>query len=244
MPVPFLPLAVDWDELISAIIPVLLTVFWILGHLMGGKPKPKQAPPRPRVVPPPAQPVAPGPGGPQPTLEETLRREVEEFMRRAQGRAPDGPKREPAMAAPPQRGPRPASPVAERPQPPRRLAEAPRPQSASSASPPRAPLPSAAAPTSVEQHVAEHLRGAKVLAAHAQTLGAGVAQADERLEERLREKFVHSLGTLEHRAADPQQKATRSPAAKQLFELLSTPGGMRQVILANEILRRPEERWT
>ena len=33
-------------------------------------------------------------------------------------------------------------------------------------------------------------------------------------------------------------------STQQLVELLTKPGGMRQVIVAGEILRRPEERWS
>jgi hypothetical protein len=31
--------------------------------------------------------------------------------------------------------------------------------------------------------------------------------------------------------------------AKELFDLMSRPGGARQLVVAGEILRRPTERW-
>ena len=66
--------------------------------------------------------------------------------------------------------------------------------------------------------------------------------ADERMESHLREKFDHKLGQLEKRTTvgtDKPKTATRT-AADEFAELLAKPGGMRQIILANEILRRRE----
>ena len=94
------------------------------------------------------------------------------------------------------------------------------------------------------QHVAEHLtRSTQQLAAHAQLLGADVAQADERMVEHLQQRFTHQLGALEQRAAEPVKKAVRSPMAQEVLNMLAQPGGVRQLVVASEILRRPEERW-
>jgi hypothetical protein len=97
----------------------------------------------------------------------------------------------------------------------------------------------------VAQHAAEHLQGVRAIAQHVQQLGADVAQADERMEQHLREKFAHQLGALAPAVttvAEPQRPATSSPAATELRALLARPGGIRQLIIANEILRRPGER--
>jgi hypothetical protein len=97
----------------------------------------------------------------------------------------------------------------------------------------------------VGQHVAEHLGGSQAaLAAHAQSLGANVATADERMVAHLQQKFTHQLGALQHQdTTKTQTRAVRSPAAQALVDLLKQPGGMRQMVLASEIMRRPEERW-
>jgi hypothetical protein len=234
-----LPLAADlWD----AIVPLIVMVLWALGQLMGGgKPKPKAPPRVPQA--PPGQPVAPlPPGGRQPTLEETLRREVEQFKRRAEGRTAGAPQRQQPASA--KRDPRTVRTAADRPV--RRLADTSRPAIAPAVSGPLAPEPPRTAPTgaSVGQHVAEHLRGAREMAAHVQQLGADVAQADERLQEHLQEKFTHQVGALEHRTEAVRAGAVRSPMAQDLLKLMAQPGGVRQVIVASEILRRPEERWS
>ncbi len=246
----FLLLA-DVEDVIKAISPIIIMVLWGVMQLMSGRPK-QNPPPRPREVPP--QPAAPlgQAGQPRPplTLEETLRREVDEFMRRAQRREPEPPKRpqqkpqsKPQPAGGPSREGRPARPGgARQDQPTRRLVEAARPLSEQqeSAQPARKPPTGA----SVGAHVAEHVgRSTEALAAHAKHLGAQVAQADERLEEHLQKKFSHQLGALEHRDERPEVKAKRSVIAQGLFDMLAKPGGVRQVIVAGEILRRPEERW-
>ena len=82
---------------------------------------------------------------------------------------------------------------------------------------------SSGAPQSIDQAVAQVVSGTQVLAAHAQHLGADVAQADARMQE--------------------QRTVTRSAAAQELFNMLSKPDGMRQIVIASEILRRPEDRW-
>jgi hypothetical protein len=88
------------------------------------------------------------------------------------------------------------------------------------------------------------MRGTQQLVQHAQNLGSDVAQADERLQQRLQQKFVHSIGTLTPLTATTvEQRPAGSSAAQDLRALLSRPGGVRQVIIASEILRRPEERW-
>jgi hypothetical protein len=241
-------LLANLEDTIKVIITIIVMVMWGVGHLVGAaKPKPK-APPRPRPLPP-AEPGAamqggpPGPGQPA-TLEETLRREVEEFMRRAQGRPAEPPKRplDKPQSRPQQQGARreagrSARPSAASPAPVRRLTDSP-----GGLTTPQATAPPTGA--AVGQHVMEHLtRSTQQLAAHAQHLGSEVAQADERMEEHLQQKFAHQLGALEHRAAEPVKKAVRSPMAQDVLNMLAQPGGVRQLIVASEILRRPEERW-
>jgi hypothetical protein len=75
---------------------------------------------------------------------------------------------------------------------------------------------------------------------HMATLGAEVGQADEKMEAHLLEKFQHQIGALEHRQKRPERQVKQNTAAAEFAQLLRSPNGMRQVIIASEILRRPE----
>jgi hypothetical protein len=254
-------LAANIADLIEPAIVIILMIMGAASHLLSSKPKAKP-PVQQRPAPPPPNPGAAGGQDGQPmTLEESLRREVEEFMRRAQGREPappqpplqQTPQRMPSQRTPPPRtvGSRPpARPGPQRPperrapaRPPsepavRRLTDAPGSQTTGQSPATTPPLGSG-----VGQHVAEHLGGGQVLAAHAQSLGANVATADERMVAHLQQKFTHQVGALQHQGTTTQTRAVRSPAAQAIVDLLTQPGGMRQVVLASEILRRPEDRW-
>lgn len=251
-----LPLAaVNLADFLEAAVVIILMIVGGLSKVMTAKPKPK---PPLRPAPPPPNPGAPAGQGGQPlTLEESLRREVEEFMRRAQGREPAAPPKPSPQPLPQRTSPqrtvasRPgARPAAQRPperraaaRPPseptvRRLTDAPGAQTTAQSPGTSAPLGSG-----VGQHVAEHLGGSQALAAHAQSLGANVATADERMVAHLQQKFAHQVGALQQQDTTTQTRPIRSPAAQALVNLLKQPGGMRQVVLASEVLRRPEERW-
>jgi len=93
---------------------------------------------------------------------------------------------------------------------------------------------------SVVEHVAEHINS-RELKEHAQRLGSQLKQAEDRLESHVHEKFDHQLGRLHHQQTT--KAAAAADLADQLVELLSRPEGMRQMILAQEILRRPDQRW-
>jgi hypothetical protein len=256
-------LLADLGDVLQPLAPIIFVVLYGVAHLVGNLQQEKRkAPPRPRPVEPPqdfgrlpAGNAAPAnaAGGKQPTLEETLRREVEEFLRRAQGQPPQQQKPQPQRA---QQRPQQNRPAARRPnlpqlrsgrqserpaehqEQPRRLVESQRPEPAAPLSPLTDTRPSYT-PTPLGSGVALH---SQTLAQHAQTLGADVAQADERMQEHLRQKFVHPMGDLSP-TTSVQRQATGTPAAQQLRELISRPGGIRQLIIAHEILRRPEERW-
>ncbi len=89
-------------------------------------------------------------------------------------------------------------------------------------------------------------------------LGYEVALADDKLEQRLRETFdrqVNAVATryIETSVAGPQPSqstpsaedapSSAGPDTAALVALLVNPASLRQVFLASEILRRPEERW-
>jgi hypothetical protein len=259
--IPHLLLA-DVGDVLKNLAPIIFVVLYGVAHLVGNlqQEKRKAAAARPRPVPPPegaagnaARNVAPGQaaGGNQPTLEETLRREVEEFLRRAQGGQPQQPKGQPPRQPRPQQRPAARGPArqAERtteegPQPTRRLVDTPRPESASA--PPRSesrtPLTSAPLSAGVAAHAQSISAQVQGVSLHAQSLGADIAQTDERMEEHLRHKFAHQVGAVAP-TTSVQRQATGSAAAAELRALLARPGGAKQLIIASEILRRPEERW-
>ena len=88
------------------------------------------------------------------------------------------------------------------------------------------------------------------LAEHAEQLGSDVVQADERREEQRHEKFDHQLGQLGHRRDKEEaetaaaQSALPIPAAAGLPALVADAESLRQASMLNEILTRPEHRWS
>ncbi|RIK78325.1 MAG: hypothetical protein DCC67_11655 [Planctomycetota bacterium] len=254
MSVPSLLLA-DFADVLEGLMPIIFVILYGIAHLVGmlqqdkrkGKPKA-----RPRPAPAEAaagKGAAEAAGGKRENLEDSLRREVEEFLRRAQGDRP------PARNVPARPQPqglarpkaeavqeRPLARPAERPVAPRRLA------SPARVEPPAVPVEpprriAGLAPSTLSaRHVGDPLPTQGV-ALHAQTLGSQIAQADERMEQHLRDKFVHQVGTLGPASTTAQQRAAATAMAQDIVSLLTRPGGMRQVIVASEILRRPEERW-
>jgi hypothetical protein len=101
---------------------------------------------------------------------------------------------------------------------------------------------------SVSEHVQKHLdtRSFEQRASHM----TKVDQADEQLEERLHQAFDHDVGTL---AAEAKAKQTAEAAATavtapkitagSVSTMLKDRNSLRNAILMQEILRRPEERW-
>ena len=88
-------------------------------------------------------------------------------------------------------------------------------------------------------------------------LGGEVAQADRQIDQRLHQKFDHAVsrlaGVSSEAAVVPVAVATPDLAASiddlpvasptGLALLLTNPDSLRQAIVLNEILHRPEERW-
>ena len=122
--------------------------------------------------------------------------------------------------------------------------------------PPREPVLEAevleAAPLrdSVSQHVAQHLDPSSIRQ-HTAQLGAELAQEEAKHQSDVREKFGHKLGRLSGTPATASATAASrvtnlagalTPAG-DLVQLLRSPASIRQAILLNEILARPEHRW-
>ncbi|BBO30679.1 hypothetical protein [Lacipirellula parvula] len=259
-------LLADLADLARVVMPIIIVVIYGVAHLVGAmqqeKKKREQAAPRPKPEPDPfdmgrpagvpdraslERPAAnPAPSAKPVTLEETLRREVEEFLRRAQGEAkpkPAAPKRPPQpqrqRPTPQKKAPEPQLEEVQ----PRRLVDAPGSLTSraaeSVADTSRNNLPTGAA---VDAYVTEQMRGVASIGQHASRLGEEVALADDRMQAQLQQKFDHRVGTLAP-VSNAAPKSAAATAAKEFRELLARPGGIRQVIIANEILRRPEERW-
>ena len=233
----------DWWQVVGTIIVFL---FYGVGHLLSGREEAqKRAQGKPKRAAPP--PVAKADGQPQPQNQaDPLRAEVEEFLRRAEGQKPR--EARPAGRAEPQRDRPPGMPQRES-QPVPRRAVLTEPAAASpEREPPRPRKPRRVAQQKpaetrregIAEHVQRHMSTADVTDS-AEHLGEKVALADDKLEARLEQKFEHQLGRLKH--VETKEEEVGPSIAQQVRQLLGNPEGMRQVIVANEILRRPEERW-
>lgn len=96
----------------------------------------------------------------------------------------------------------------------------------------------------VTEHVRRHLDVSDITE-HASHLAENLEQADERLEDRLHEKFDHDLGSLKDRQPLEQiaPVVTRqriSHLANDLIQMLKSPKSVRQAIIIAEVLRRPK----
>ena len=258
-----IPLAA-MEDMLESVLPIIFIVLYGLSQLMGGKKnKPQRGKdPRPRQV---AQPGNQPPAGAHPQagggpvgMEEVLRKEVDEFLRRAQGKPPrpEPPKPEPKPrevgAGRLEAAPRRLKPAQERPalgrleqsrpekgrlEKGRRLVQQ---RPAKQAGRPTARPTVKVRGTGVSEHVAEHISSSsREISQHAENLGEVLAQTDERLEDRLSKKFDRDIGQLKHQEVDKVE--ARVDIAAEIAEMLSKPSGMRQLIIANEILRRSFE---
>ena len=105
---------------------------------------------------------------------------------------------------------------------------------------------------SVSEHVRRHIDSTDVsshaesIGDHAENLADRIQQTDERLEARLHQKFDHRLGKLDTKLETEVEKAASvsvdaiSQISSDLIKLLTSPTTVRQAILINEILSRPD----
>lgn len=231
-------------DFIQLVIYGIVFIVWILGQVLGGR-KNAQQKKQPPLRPQQPQPVDMAEGVPQPNdqrfgdqrmgnqgprnqpqnQEDALRNEVEDFLRRAQGKPPKPRQEKRPRPTPQPERKRPLAPIAT-------LAPAVSLQEGHSLQESHS-----LRDEGVAEHVARHI-STQDIAAHTQTLGAEVATADDQLESRLHEKFDHNVGRLEHR--ESSAKREEADIAAEVAAMLRSPEGMRQLIVANEILRRPE----
>ncbi len=257
------------DDILNVLLPVIFMVLWAVGQLLSAKKRGKRPAGRPvrPGVPPGQQAGAGGQGGEKPAgrLEAALRKEVEEFLQRAQGKpVRDPPPRQPERPRQERsRKKRPASGRETAPLPPNkdRMADVGHkslPSQVARRRPSPATLttrPSTIALTSdavrgasqpvasirsqsVAAHVAAHIdRGRQAIDQQVDRLADSLEQTDERAQQRIERKFEHQLGQLQHQ--DKAAVEQKSNIANEIAELLRSPEGVRQMVIAKEIFDRP-----
>ena len=103
---------------------------------------------------------------------------------------------------------------------------------------------------SVAEHVQHHI-GSADFSQRVARLGRAVDVADDQMEAHLHQVFEHKLGQLGVRTSvaadsildDDSDPAKEPPAELDVRKLFETPENIRNAILLNEIIRRPEHLW-
>ncbi|MEN1681232.1 MAG: hypothetical protein AAGJ46_16715 [Planctomycetota bacterium] len=234
------PLLADWLE---SLLPLLFVIFFVvrqfLESLAASKKEPEPAELEPIELPEAELSDEPIDAVLKPRQARAEREQgVDEFLRRLEEQ------REPAKP-PAERKPQPSPPQEQPAKPTRRLV--------AESSEPR-PLTSSSDRTSTKRPNARDTAAKPSV----------VESRDEQIAERLHEKFDHRLGRLASETApvaddasagveaaraageppsDAESAAGEATTASTLAAMLATPQGMRNAILANEILRPPTERW-
>jgi hypothetical protein len=230
-------LAAGIGEFLSAIVPIVFLIIYVLNHLLAPKNRPQQRQqPQRRPAERAERPLNRPPLEQAPQGEQAkLNAEIEQFLKRASQRRDDRSSRErPTRAkAPPKPPPKPIGPPRSD-------------QGVEGQALERRPLGSVA--ESVEKHLSN--RGFSERAEH---LADDIADADRQMEEHLQKAFTRRVGTLAATtplaAAGPVTDAPPAaiektpPAAAALASALATPQGMREAVILSEILQRPEHRW-
>jgi len=229
--------------LIKIAVFIVIVIGWIVRSIatqVAEKPVARPGPPQPQ----PRLPQQPRPQAPvQPAAQQPLdpAEEVAEFLRQAQSRRSGAPRQTPAPLPRPAARPAPSSPPSRSqrkpPKPAPRLAE-------------RTPLAPQNAPLErtgelgqgVGRHVQEHLSTAEF--SERASRPTNVSVAEDANEARLKQVFSHRVGTLSDVTMPPPEDAPvlRQPVLN-LAALLADGNSLRQMIVVNEVLRRPEERW-
>ena len=93
--------------------------------------------------------------------------------------------------------------------------------------------------TPIEPRLQTHIDTSSIRQ-HAGSLGQEVSYTDERVSERLHRKFDHDVSHIDHASMTESPDAHRTPLADELLEMFQSPKSLRQAILIQEILRRPE----
>jgi hypothetical protein len=94
--------------------------------------------------------------------------------------------------------------------------------------------------------VAEYVAAPRSFGWQSSQLGKRIIAEDENFDIQLNAKFDHTVGTLAALRPSDEPAALVLPSESpvgQLAAMLSSPSGMRQAIVLNEILQRPIDRW-
>jgi hypothetical protein len=183
----------------------------------------QQRPARPAAGPqrPPGQQGRPAGAG-----QDPLKDEIGEFLRRAAERRTGGPAQAGGRPAPPP----PVAPVP--------------PQAARPSRP--APAPTRPSPRPVQAQVVRPTAPPRVVERPVvlDHLTSELELVDEEMEKHIHDVFEHRVGTLTRAQSEAIAKAVGTPtAALGLAAMLRDPLSLRQAIVLNEILHRPEHRW-
>lgn len=245
MPLPPLLLA-DFVDVLQVLLPIVIFVIWTVSQALGSKREPAPA------------------GGPKPRPDEPedreLRDEIEKFLRQA---ADDQEKQkaEPEL----EEWPDPDEVLRQQQREERRRQRArqqrERQQRQAVAAPRPAPPRSVEAELLDEVILAEPVGGESLIPGqehlhvpdfgnHLSHLGEDVHDLHEQAERRLRETFTRDLVSVDDyvnrdlgRDAMANPAASTAPPPSPIVQLLRDPVTIRQAIVLNEVLRRPEERW-
>jgi len=239
------PLAAIEDWLRFAV-PLVFIIIYVVNHLLTAlraAPAAQRNDPRRKVDAGPRPPRPPQPQTPTTTPEQAkLNTEIEQFLKRAGERQGERLKRE-SPVKPVQRPPKQTAKQAPK--------QTPR-QPTREASVAVEPLPQRSF-DSVASSVEKHLGHRGGLEARSQHLAEDISLADEHMEDHLRRAFNRKVGTLGESKPSGSQPATdsvpaattadRSDVGLALAGMLANPQTLKQMIVLNEILRRPEEHW-
>jgi hypothetical protein len=228
------PLAAIEDWLRFAV-PLVFIIVYVVNHLLTALRAAPRNDPRRKAD---AVPRPPRPPQPQATPEQAkLNTEIEQFLKRAGERQGDRLKRE--------------SPVKPAAKPPKQAAKQPLRRPKRETSVPVEPLPQRSfdsVASSVEKHLGQ--RGFETRTEH---LADDIVRADQQMEEHLQKAFNRKVGTLADAKPNVAQPATdaipaastveRSEAGLALAGILANPQTLKQMIILQEILRRPADHW-
>ena len=230
------------QDILSAIVPIIFIVIWVLSQVLGNRNQVAKPPQRA-----PQQPVQP---------PKNISDEIESFLKQvANDRGAQPPAEvelldpddvellEPQVKAPRRPAPLRASiePVALAPVRAELADDSPRPVLASRGK--------------VSAHVEEHI-GTSSFAERTSQLGEEVDQIDDDVDERIQKEFDHQVGRLAHLESTPADAAfdrrdagvwgeakSDTLVADSLAAVFRDPASIRQAIILNEILRPPTDRW-
>ena len=209
----------DWLRLAPAIIFFLV---WLVNHVLSAsKPKPPAQRPvqRPQMAPPRPQPAAP------PSNQSRLASEIEDFLRRANERRLEK-AREPQGAAPPRQASRGRT----------RLPEAPVDVEVVDSGPPG---------ESVAAHVARRLAN-RQFEERGSHLADDILKDDVERKQHQQQVFGHHVGMLKDTSTSAENTAPTvadALAIPTIAALLRDGPSVKQAVILNEILLRPEHRW-